>query len=89
MHLDWLRERLTVEEAESKHLVMDERLGPSPIPFGFCNEAWKDLLCKKQPGDEIWEFSSTKSSWQQLCGRRGIALVRNSTVVTFFLTVMN
>jgi hypothetical protein len=32
---EWLINKISVDEAERKHLVEDERLGPEPVPFGF------------------------------------------------------
>jgi hypothetical protein len=89
MHNDWLKRKLTVEQAETEHMVGDERLGPKPVPFGFCNAEWRELIAQMQPGDELWEFSSSRDSWQHLCGRGGIALVRGGEVVASVLTEMN
>ncbi|MCL0065341.1 hypothetical protein M1N79_00405 [Dehalococcoidia bacterium] len=55
---EWLKNRITVEEAEQKHLVKDERLGPEPIPFGFQYEEWLAFKEQIQDGDELLEFSS-------------------------------
>lgn len=89
MHKDWLIKTLTVEQAEAEHMVTDERLGQMPVPFGFCNAAWKDLVARMQPGDELWRFSSSAESWQRLGGCGGIALIRRGEVVASVLTDMN
>lgn len=86
---DWLTKRLTVQEIEAEHSVRDERLGPNPVPFGFIHDQWLALIARMQPGDELWQFSSPPESWQHLCGRAGVALVRNGEVVDSITTAMN
>jgi hypothetical protein len=36
----WLTHKTTIDEAEQKHLVRNEKLGPKPVPFGFINDRW-------------------------------------------------
>jgi hypothetical protein len=84
---DWLQRNVTVEQAEAENKVTDDRLGP--VPFDFCNGAWLALLAQMQPEDALWEFSSPLESWQMLCGRAGIALVRGGEVVASFVTERN
>jgi hypothetical protein len=89
MEKEWLQKKITVAEAEAEHLVSDPRLGPVPVPFGFQNERWRAFLAKMQAGDELWTFSSSDESWQHLCGRAGISLVRNGEIVDSIVTLMN
>ncbi|MCG3770316.1 MAG: hypothetical protein JW384_01462 [Nitrosomonadaceae bacterium] len=87
---EWLNNPISVEEAERKHLVLDKRLGPVAIPFGFCHGLWqKRILNELKSGDELWEYSSHADSWEHWAGRAGIALVRNGEIVDCFTTVMN
>jgi len=37
---DWLKTKITVEQAETKHMVQNPRPGEKPVPFGFGNEYW-------------------------------------------------
>ena len=89
MNREWLTKKVTVEEAESAHLVRNEQLGPEPVPFGFMYQDWKQLLAAMQPGDELWEFSSPEDAWKHLAGRAGFAVVRNGTPVASLVTMMN
>jgi hypothetical protein len=89
MTRDWLTKRLTVQDIEAEHSVRDERLGPDPVPFGFITDQWQALLARMEPGDELWAFSSPPETWQHLCGRAGIALVRNGEVIEAMTTMMN
>ena len=84
-----LQRRVSVAEAEAAHLVSDEQLGPSHVPFGFMHTAWLALLAQMQPDDELWEFRSPASTWQHLCGREGLVLLRQGKVVAQVLTAMN
>jgi hypothetical protein len=43
----------------------------------------------QKPDDEVWDFSSSRDSWQHLAGRAGLALVRDGTVIETSVTVMN
>jgi hypothetical protein len=89
MHKDWLQKRVTVAEAEAAHMVHTDRLGPDPVPFGFQNARWQQLLAQMKEGDELREFFSSAESWQHLAGRAGIALVRDGEVVSSIVTMMN
>ena len=89
MYKDWLQRRLTIEEAETQNMVLDSRIGPKPVPFGFMNEQWKALIARMVEGDGLWEFRSPAEYWENLCGREGIALVRNGEVIDAMVTLMN
>jgi hypothetical protein len=43
----------------------------------------------QKPDDEVWDFSSSRDSWQHLAGRAGLALVRDGTVIETYVTLMN
>jgi hypothetical protein len=86
---EWLTQKITVEEAGAQHVVHDDRPGPDPAAFGFQNEEWLAILRRMEPDDELWEFNSPPETWQNLCGRRGFAVVRDGEVVATILTVMN
>jgi hypothetical protein len=85
----WLERRTTVEEAESKHLVTDARLGPKPVPFGYMNGKWIQFKGQLREGDELWEFSSSADSWRHLAGRAGICIVRQGRIIDSILTRLN
>jgi hypothetical protein len=85
----WLHTKYTREELEAENMTHREDLWPAPIPFGFLNDKWQQLLALQQPGDELWTYSSSRDSWANLCGRAGVALVRNGVVVAQFMTSMN
>ena len=85
----WFRKKLTIQEAETENMITDERLGPEPIPFGFCNGEWKQLVAQVQPGDEIWSYRSPEITWRTLCGRAGMVLVRNGEIVAEVVTCVN
>lgn len=78
-----------MEEAEQRHAVHDERLGPEPVPFGFLHEQWRALLDGMEEGDALWEFRSPREMWENMMGREGIALVRDGTIIQCMITVMN
>ncbi len=83
---EWLQRKISVREAEAKYMVLDKRLGDKGVPFGFINRRWKALLAMMIKRDELWEFRSEEWTWPHLCGREGIALVRNGKVIGYFYT---
>lgn len=92
--LEWLDEKITIEEAERRHPGMpdDDRVQRFPEirkPFGFLSPKWDALKAQMQPDDELWTFSSPPKSWEDLAGRSGIALVRDKTVIASIVTMMN
>jgi hypothetical protein len=87
MSPDALKHRLvkkyvSVKEAEKENIVTNSRLGSSPVPFGFSNHQWRELLAEMQDGDELWTFSTSDESWDNMAGRAGISLVRNGKEVS-------
>jgi hypothetical protein len=89
MHKEWLNNRISVEEAEKKFMEQDDRIGPDPVPFGYYNEPWEKLKANLQDGDELWQFSSPKESWINMCGRAGLCIVRDGEIVDHFVIAMN
>jgi hypothetical protein len=86
---DWLKSKTTIQQAEAVNMVTNPQFGTAPSPFGFGNGEWRRLLAQMVDGDELWTFSSGEDSWEQLCGRAGIALVRRGEVVGSIITKMN
>lgn len=89
MHKKWLQKKITIGEAEAEHTVSNRDLGPLPVPFGFMNARWRAFVANMQAADELWTFSSGEESWQHLCGRTGISLVRNGEIIESLVTRMN
>lgn len=85
----WLQKQTTIEEAERDHLVMDERLGPSPVPFGFLYHRWLSFKEQIRQGDQLWRFCSPAEWWKHLGGREGLCIVRGGEVVGEFVTRKN
>lgn len=85
----FVKKYLSIEEAEKENMVTDTRLGDAPVPFGFNNHQWRELLAEMQEGDELWTFTTSKESWDNMAGRAGISLVRNGSEVTCIIGMMN
>jgi hypothetical protein len=60
-----------------------------PVPFGFMNREWRELVASMLDGDELWEYRSSDESWNHLAGRAGIALVRKGEIVDAITTALN
>ena len=86
----WFTEKLTIEEAETKHMVqlnLDSKT--VSVTFGYQNKEWAHFKLLVKPGDEIWEYDSPGDYWSSLCGRAGIALVRGDEIIFDIVTMMN
>lgn len=86
---DWLQNIITLEQAEENNLILDERLGPEPVVFGFINDEWEEFKARIQDGDELWEFSSPPESWERLAGRSGLCIVRDGIIINVMITIIN
>lgn len=89
MHKEWFKEKITREQAEAQNMVEVPRPGPSAIPFGFQNAEWRKIVMMMEEGDELWTFCSGSKTWQMLCGREGISLVRGGEIIENIVTMMN
>jgi len=69
----WLRKKVDFEDLEYE-ITKDDI------------DRFKDQMLE---GDEIWRFSSGSSSWQNLAGRAGYALVRDGKAIDGVVSVMN
>jgi hypothetical protein len=88
--VDWFTEKLTIEEAEAKHIVELEIDSKTvSVPFGYQHREWKLFKSLIKPEDEIWEYDSPGDHWSSLCGRAGIALVRGEKIISDIVTMMN
>lgn len=58
MPKQWLTRRVTVDEAESGNMVSLVKLGPKPVPFGYSNDLWRELIAKMQTGGERWSSTA-------------------------------
>lgn len=52
------------------------------VQVAFVLSAWRD-------GDEFRRFNSPPDTWESLCGRKGIALLRDGVAITGYLTELN
>jgi hypothetical protein len=83
-----LLELLTAEEIEAREMVQDPLNAVPKVPFGHLNEVWRGLISGVQPGDELWSFSATwKGNYGSPELRKGYALWREGTSVSYFLTM--
>lgn len=59
----------------------------SALPSSWCEPF--DPFPQFQQGDKILRFSSPSETWGQLCGRSGMALLREGKVIDYIITRMN
>lgn len=89
---DWLQRQIEVDELE-------EYFTPSPTVDLFTGERTvrgpnvpdevNKMVDMMQDGDELWEFNTPDEFWNAMCGRRGMALVRDRKVIAASVTLMN
>ncbi len=80
---EWLKNKLTKEEVQES---IDRN------HCGIERKSISDMMKQmnyKEDTDEIWNYSSSKESWDYLCGRSGIALVRNGEPIANITYMLN
>jgi hypothetical protein len=70
-------------------MVRDHRLGPDPIPFGWANKQWSELLVQILPGEELWEYDSSQADWDRGMGSSGLVLIRAGQIIASMTIRMN
>jgi hypothetical protein len=80
---------LSVEQAEANHLIRDKRLGKKAVVFGFANPQWIALIAKMVPGDELWEFDSSREDWMVGFGSSGYVLLRDGKIIDMIVLKMS
>ena len=83
-----LLERTSIEEQERMHRVRLPGRNET-IAFGFNNGAWQQLIDTMEEGDELWTFTNSPETWENLAGRSGVALVRRDEVIRTLVTLMS
>lgn len=58
------------------------------LPF-YGSEEWEALKAEMRPGDELWEYCTSRASWQALMGSAGYLLMREGEVVAGVTIRMN
>jgi len=59
------------------------------VPFGYSNYKWQKLKQYIRETDELWDYSTDESSWQDLAGESGVALVRNGNVIADIMVMIS
>ena len=73
----WMKSEWLLESLIPYHQSPTRLLSVSPV---FVDELLH-MIQLKQTGDELKRFSSPQETWENKCGREGIALVRDGVVV--------
>ena len=79
---DRLTKQTSVEELEAEKSSTGK-------PFGNIHDEWLALKAHIQEGDELWYWTTSEETWSTLCGRAGVALVREKKVIGSLITDMN
>jgi hypothetical protein len=57
--------------------------------FGVTRSTLDELRRVAKPGDVLWTYTSSDSSWRALAGRAGVIIVRDGAVVRNVVGVLN
>lgn len=77
------------EECEAANMIHRPPRIPEPVAFGFLNPKWKKMCSLYQEGDIFVILRSPPESWQQMCGREVLHLVRNDQAIASILLQQN
>ncbi len=82
--------RITLERIETRHryLVDIAGSGGSPKDWSEVAEEWRAFLSACPEGDELWAFNTVSVRLGLASGEEGFALVRDGTVVDWFITAV-
>lgn len=100
MMVEWLKERCTTTDPREIRVQEIASLGLSEAtkqkllndsePLKRWIEAkWKPFIAEMMPGDELWKFRSPGTTWANMAGRAGYAIVREGKIVRSLVTLMN
>lgn len=80
------KKEYTIEQAEKEYMVLDERLGKEPIPFGFMNSYWEKMKLEMKEDDKLYRYRTSKYANSKSGGMEKFILTRNGekkfTIVT-------
>lgn len=79
---------LTRFRGKAASLPAPRRLSENEISLDPLDQNLSFKLQPK-PNDELWEFSSSRDTWEHLAGCAGLALVRERTVIDAYITMGN
>ena len=82
----WLKYQINTAEFLSNGLVSFPEIGIRDYQLDLEKLS---LLKNLESSDELWIFSSPKEDWDTLCGRAGIAKVRDNQIIDFYGIFMN
>jgi hypothetical protein len=86
----WLRERITLEEAEARYADLERAtLQLTGTTGGWLDYFRERIAAEMQPGDELRLYDTGPEAWAHLHGEQGLALVRGGQVVGLIMERMN
>lgn len=77
---------LAIRDADGLRPLTKGEPGPTASGWRRIADSW---TAEMQPGDEVWTWSTPRWTWENLCGRGGLALVRDGKPVDHVMTLMN
>lgn len=91
---EWIRFQMAVEDID-REPVPFVRNSEEPEPFRWDQvrlkgwPRWERLKNRMVEGDELWSFSSASGSWENLCGRAGVVVLRQGRPIGDIVLLMN
>lgn len=87
---DWLTTQLVSKATETAdRSERDSQIQRISESMANLRTDWDRIFGDIRPDDEIWEFDSPAEHWVSLCGRAGIALVREGAPIAGVVTELN
>jgi len=92
MQKEWLTRKTSFEEIIAERKEARDSMLKRGFDVSWFDEPDEETLYLKsqvKEGDELWCFRSDDESWNQLCGRAGVCIVRNGKIVTSWVSVLS
>ena len=88
--LRWLRERVTLEQAEARYAELErDMLAHLGTTGGWLDYFRETIVAEFQPGDELWLYDNGPEAWAHLHGERGLVHLRDGQLVGLIEECMN
>lgn len=91
---EWIRFKIAIEDVDRDPLpIVRDSVDPEPFKWSDVGlrgwSKWERLKNCMVEGDEIWSFSSANGSWENLCGRAGVVVLRQGRPIGDIVLLMN
>ena len=91
---EWWKKKIGINGAENDDFVPNKECLTKKVSieevegvdWDILEKRWLKMKQQIRKSDELWWFTTPPKTWESLCGRAGIALVREGEIVHSIVT---